>query len=203
LSKHVAGRKVLTLPEAPVNTLPKIWNQFACLDFIDSEFADHTGSGRRFDRLPLQEWQRAFLDRWSWRAPVPAPPAQLRLLRELRSRLRHLLVRAPAGRELDPNDTDYLNRNLALTPFVFKVQSHDGLKLVPVRRNWQWIRSELVRSAVQIITELDLRRLKVCANPDCSWLFYDESMNRTRLWCQANYCGNLLKVRDFRARHPH
>jgi predicted RNA-binding Zn ribbon-like protein len=197
----VAGRKVLVPLEAPVNPLPMIWNQFSCLDFIDSEFADHTGSGRRFDRLPLQEWQRAFLDRWNWQAPVPAPAAQLALLRKLRSRLRHVLVRASTGRGLDPNAINYLNRNLTATPFVFKVEGHDGLKLVPLRRNWQWIRSELVRSSVQVITELDPRRLKVCANPDCSWLFYDESMNRSRRWCQANYCGNLLKVRDFRARH--
>lgn len=29
---------------------------------------------------------------------------------------------------------------------------------------------------------------------------YDESRNRTRRWCEAGACGNLLKVRQFRER---
>ncbi|MCL6580471.1 MAG: CGNR zinc finger domain-containing protein [Firmicutes bacterium] len=41
---------------------------------------------------------------------------------------------------------------------------------------------------------------KVCANADCGWLFYDDSRNRSRRWCDGRYCGNLIKVRRFRAK---
>jgi len=33
-----------------------------------------------------------------------------------------------------------------------------------------------------------------------AWAFYDESKNRSRRWCSAAECGNLIKVRRFRER---
>jgi predicted RNA-binding Zn ribbon-like protein len=43
-------------------------------------------------------------------------------------------------------------------------------------------------------------RLKVCANPDCQWAFYDRSRNQQGNWCNMAVCGNRLKNRDLRAR---
>lgn len=43
-------------------------------------------------------------------------------------------------------------------------------------------------------------RLKLCANPDCAWAFYDRSRNRQGAWCTMAVCGNRLKNRRFRAR---
>lgn len=43
-------------------------------------------------------------------------------------------------------------------------------------------------------------RLKLCANPDCLWAFYDRSRNRQGTWCTMAVCGNRLKNRRFRAR---
>jgi predicted RNA-binding Zn ribbon-like protein len=43
-------------------------------------------------------------------------------------------------------------------------------------------------------------RLRVCANPDCRWAFYDRSRNQQGNWCDMAVCGNRLKNRDFRAR---
>ncbi len=44
-------------------------------------------------------------------------------------------------------------------------------------------------------------RLKLCANPECDWAFYDRSRNRQGAWCTMASCGNRLKNRRFRARH--
>ncbi len=178
-----------------------IWNEFACLDFVDSEFADHLGSGRIFDRLPLPRWQQAFLDRWSLvGAPVPAPPKKLKALLELRLRLRRLLEGASGRKDLGPTQLGYLNSLLAASPYVYKISNRQPMSPAPLRRDWDWVIAELVRSTVEIMTKFDSRRIKACANPDCSWLFYDESLNRSRRWCQSNYCGNLIKVREHRAR---
>ena len=43
-------------------------------------------------------------------------------------------------------------------------------------------------------------RLKVCANPDCQWAFYDRSRNQQGNWCDMAVCGNRLKNRELRAR---
>jgi predicted RNA-binding Zn ribbon-like protein len=43
-------------------------------------------------------------------------------------------------------------------------------------------------------------RLKVCANPDCRWAFYDRSRNQQGNWCNMAVCGNRLKNRELRAR---
>jgi predicted RNA-binding Zn ribbon-like protein len=43
-------------------------------------------------------------------------------------------------------------------------------------------------------------RLKVCANPDCRWAFYDRSRNQQGNWCNMAVCGNRLKNRQLRAR---
>jgi predicted RNA-binding Zn ribbon-like protein len=43
-------------------------------------------------------------------------------------------------------------------------------------------------------------RLKVCANPECQWAFYDRSRNQQGNWCDMAVCGNRLKNRELRAR---
>ncbi len=43
-------------------------------------------------------------------------------------------------------------------------------------------------------------RMKVCANPDCRWAFFDRSRNQQGNWCNMASCGNRLKNRELRAR---
>lgn len=43
-------------------------------------------------------------------------------------------------------------------------------------------------------------RLKLCANPDCQWAFYDRSHSRRGQWCDMATCGNKIKNRNLRAR---
>jgi len=44
-------------------------------------------------------------------------------------------------------------------------------------------------------------RLKGCANDTCRWLFYDQSKNRSRKWCEMQTCGNVINARAYRQRH--
>jgi len=43
-------------------------------------------------------------------------------------------------------------------------------------------------------------RLKACANPDCQWVYYDSSRNRSGRWCSMNECGDVMKARAYRQR---
>jgi predicted RNA-binding Zn ribbon-like protein len=75
---------------------------------------------------------------------------------------------------------------------------------------WTWIDSAdeleavlwpVARSAVELLTRGDLRRVKECPLPQgCSWLFYDQSKNISRRWCSMEGCGTLVKMRRYHAR---
>ncbi len=43
-------------------------------------------------------------------------------------------------------------------------------------------------------------RLKICANDECQWAFFDRSKNHQGNWCDMAVCGNRLKNRELRAR---
>jgi predicted RNA-binding Zn ribbon-like protein len=60
-----------------------------------------------------------------------------------------------------------------------------------------------VVSAVELLTEGDLARVKQCRGPadDCGWLFYDASRSGTRRWCSMEGCGSRSKMRRHYARH--
>lgn len=44
------------------------------------------------------------------------------------------------------------------------------------------------------------RRLSICQNPGCGWVFYDRSKNRSRRWCDMAVCGNRAKAARYRSR---
>jgi predicted RNA-binding Zn ribbon-like protein len=61
---------------------------------------------------------------------------------------------------------------------------------------------EVAQSAADLLTHGDLARLRLCGGDDCGWLFEDTSRSGTRRWCDMRDCGNVAKVRRFRARRP-
>lgn len=71
------------------------------------------------------------------------------------------------------------------------------LTLKPVKKDLNWILSEISASFIQLLS-IDDGRLRRCENPDCGWFFYDETRNRSKKCCDET-CSTLLKVRRFRA----
>ena len=60
---------------------------------------------------------------------------------------------------------------------------------------------QVVRSAADLLISDRLDRVRECAAENCSWLFLDQSRNRSRRWCDMTVCGNRSKVRRFRLGH--
>jgi predicted RNA-binding Zn ribbon-like protein len=58
----------------------------------------------------------------------------------------------------------------------------------------------VTRSAAVLLTSPEIDRIRVCAASDCDWLFFDETRNRSRQWCDMTVCGNRAKARRFQAR---
>ena len=77
-------------------------------------------------------------------------------------------------------------------------QTAAGVALEPAAS----IPDRLAFAAVDLLTGLDLTRLRACP-PDeggCGWLFLDHSRNNTRRWCVMADCGNQAKSRKLTAR---
>lgn len=171
------------------------------LDLVNSE--EWYGLGPLRDRLEEPAWLDGFLARHGLEgAGPPTPAARARLVR-LRALLRDSIQAIAAGKPPKAGDLDELNAFVAARPATPRLVRADGafrLEAVPEKTDWAWVLGEIALSFARLLAEGDLRRLKVCDNGDCALAFYDESKNRSRRWCSAAECGNLIKVRRFRER---
>ena len=61
-------------------------------------------------------------------------------------------------------------------------------------------RAAIAGSLAHYLADHDTRRLRVCANDGCRWLFVDRSPGGRRRWCDMRTCGNRAKVARHRAR---
>ena len=95
-----------------------------------------------------------------------------------------------------------LNLVLAPAPLIWQLSPATPatrLALAWRRPDWTAVMAATVTSYAQLLVSGGIDRIKVCANPDCSFMFYDETRNRSRRWCEASACGNLVRVRRHRA----
>jgi predicted RNA-binding Zn ribbon-like protein len=86
--------------------------------------------------------------------------------------------------------------------------------LTPHGDNYEWAwhpKSELIAailgpitlSALNLLLDGDLSRIKQCRGNDCGWLFFDSTKNKSRQWCDMSVCGNRAKASALRARIRH
>lgn len=74
----------------------------------------------------------------------------------------------------------------------------DGVELAPAD-DTSPVPGVLAALAEAALTGTD-RRLKVCAAPDCRWVFYDRSPANRGVWCSMDICGARHKMRAYRGR---
>ena len=190
-------------PSSRHEQVPLISEGELCLDLINSEHFDCRGRRGVEDNLTNPEWVAAFAQHWH--LPVTPPPDALALaaLRALRALLRQMFEAAATGQPATDAQLRELNVFLALAPVMRQVQrSGTGVRLqtIMLHEGWTAVASQIAASWVDILERILPARLKVCANPDCHWAFIDQSHNLSRSWCRQWACGNLMKVRQFRAR---
>lgn len=175
----------------------------ACLDLANSLVFQRGAVAE--DRLEQPGWLDHFLTRWDL-AEAGSPDADaFQRLRALRGTLRTLIEAMAAGEALPAAELTRLNKALADAPVYRRLNRHEAhyhLELAPAERDWNWVLAEIAASLAALLTQHDPTRVRICENPDCRWTFYDESRSRTRRWCE-DACGNLVKVRRFRAKQRH
>lgn len=172
-------------------------------DFLNSEWHDWRGGGRSEDRLDKPAWLAELLAGWNLSAPIPPEPAEIAALKELRALLRRMAEALVAHTAPCLEDLRKLNGVMAGGPVARQIaQTGDGhrLDLVPVRQDWPQTMAEIAASFARTLAEGEGARVRICENPDCLWVFYDDTRNRAKRFCDDKLCGNLMKVRRFRAR---
>ncbi len=60
--------------------------------------------------------------------------------------------------------------------------------------------AEMAMALADLIRGGELRRLKVCAAPDCHAVLFDVSRNRSKIFCDTGNCGNRQHVAAYRER---
>jgi len=182
------------------SAIPKHPSEFACIDLINSAFTHHLGQGPGFDRLPRREWRAWFLSRHGIEVD-PRHPVPVDQMAALRDQLRTILRNWARAGSLTADETDALDGLVSKTPLrqrVSQVSGRPELWVEPIDRDWTWAMATIAASAAELAGNGAPERLKVCANPDCSWMFYDRTLNRSRRFCSPSPCATVVRVRRFR-----
>jgi predicted RNA-binding Zn ribbon-like protein len=122
---------------------------------------------------------------------------------ELRNVVYGIGVALAAGKPPRSEDVDRLTRFHAECVRVGHLRRIKGLY------GWTWniveypveaILGPIVLSALSIVCQTDLSRIKQCPGGDCGWLFFDTTKNKNRRWCEMEVCGNRAKQSRLRHR---
>ncbi len=172
-----------------------------CLDVLHSDWHDWRGRGKDEDRLVEPGWVEQLVIRWG--LPVAGPPdadtiAALRSLRSLMQRIVHALLQKQEPSEQDLAALDTYLEGTPTRWHLVRTGKHYQLQQVSLHTDWNEVLGEVALSFTRLLVR-DPSRIKQCENPDCRWIYYDESANQSRRWCE-DPCANLMRVRRFRAR---
>jgi predicted RNA-binding Zn ribbon-like protein len=132
----------------------------------------------------------------TWELDRAAGPKELRESIELREWLYAALSALLASRI--PDLTQISARWAKAATRAELHMTSDGVRLRAATR----IADRLAFAAVDLLTELDLTRLRACPPDDggCGWLFLDHSRNNSRRWCVMADCGTAAKSRKLTER---
>jgi predicted RNA-binding Zn ribbon-like protein len=184
------------------------------LDFTNT--VDWRGTGRDHD------WLGDFSDLLAWchrTAFLPEPAiaelarraaahprqaaAALQQALELREAAAALLRAALGGRSPAAEPLGVFNRYLGKALSHAVLQPGTGsernyrLELVTGDAPLEDVTLRLARQAADLLTAFDPSRLKVCGNPECGWMFLDNTRNASRRWCDMAACGNRAKAKRY------
>jgi predicted RNA-binding Zn ribbon-like protein len=139
--------------------------------------------------------------------PESDPRAAESLLQKsqlLANSLRKCFYAQLANRRLAPEWITPINLILQIT------EGHDELvwegsggriQFIAREGGLDWLLAAIARSAAELIAEGSKARLRVCANRECGYFFYDDSRTHQRRWCSMAVCGNRHKVANYARRH--
>jgi predicted RNA-binding Zn ribbon-like protein len=201
MTKFHRMKKTMTIAALPidstrlccnfVNTLYS-WKKEASYDFL----ADYETFIDWCHKLDV--FEEAHLHQLRQKAKKEPNEAMITMdrIREIRLLL-HQLISAIAGNDrgkivqclaiIHPFLADALPRiNLEFTGNDFII-SYPQATVQLISPTWP-----VLKSLYDLLTEDDMIRIKAC--PSCGWVFYDETKNGKRRWCNPLHCGTKDKM---------
>ena len=182
-----------------------------CLEFVNTEGLERNGPPDRLQDLGLfLEWatRHSLVDRGEAQTLAAGEPEAsesfLRRAQVLREALYRVLAAQVSGSRPPKEDLAIVNGELA--------EGLPKLRLDWVRRGFELVPSggtvtlegllwPIAASAADLLRSPLFERVKECRADGCSWMFIDESKNRSRRWCDMADCGNRAKARRYYHRH--
>ncbi|TCR65385.1 CGNR zinc finger domain-containing protein [Bosea sp. BK604] len=201
------------LPASRAASLPLIASELA-LDFTNSvadrggpQHAEYLHSGSDIILWAHHAQLLSDDDRDGALALVGADEALGSLLLAEAHALRETIyeIGAALARRETPREED----RAALTAFHARCLGKARLSASNDSFAWTWeprtalieaVLGPIALSALSMLTQQDLARVKRCEGEHCGWLIFDTTKNRRRRWCEMEVCGNRAKIRAFRAR---
>lgn len=158
------------------------------------------------DTLGDQAALDVFLDSYGWTGRRDRDAAELDAVHRIRTRLGRIWAAAGQldGAEertvelvndllADTRATPWLTRHPEMPEWHLHLASADD----PLA---QRMGAEMAMALADLIRAGELRRLKICAAPDCGAVLIDLSRNRSRMFCDTGNCGNRQHVAAYRER---
>ena len=115
-----------------------------------------------------------------------------------RDLLLSIFISVANGRSVSTQRLSELNAALAENPGVLRMhRKSDRIEMdwTSADEGLQQVLFAVLTSAAELLASDRLGRVRECASDDCTWLFVDESRNRSRRWCDMRACGNRMKAR--------
>lgn len=169
------------------------------LDLVNSELWD--GFGNFSEMLDDPAWIAGFMKFWKFRVPTePFPSPEFKALRKL---IRYVVQQAESKGQVHMEHLEMVNEWLKVPSIVRLVEDQNGLRLAMSadreHRGWPMVLASIVSGFAQSLVEHEHKRLKICSNGDCKWVFLDRTRGNVRRWCSNATCGNRARVRKARA----
>ena len=123
-------------------------------------------------------------------------------IRRVRDAVRKVAYAVAENRPASTSALNEVNRALKAREIIELEPAADGIT-VSHRHVGDPVDDALARLAqpvVQAIAAGHEDRIRICANDECRWVFYDESPTGRRRWCDMSTCGNRAKAARHRAR---
>lgn len=141
---------------------------------------------------------QAFYDGWGYTGSRPHSNAELRAVREVRPRLRRLLL---ADRD---DAVPLINNILAEQRAMPQLVRHDHLDwhihaVSDDRPMHERVLVETAMAMIDVVRADEMSRLQVCEADGCDGLVLDLSRNRSRRYCSTT-CGNRAAQAAYRSR---
>lgn len=170
------------------------------LEFINSHWYN---THKPFqERLADAQWLAAFCEKWQL-PHVDASEETVSALLDLRAFLSQAATEICLTGTLPEAHLEMLNAYLHTAeaypslnrsgPSGFRLDTaspSDGVRAAIHR---------IALSFARLLAEHSPLHLKQCGNPECGWIFYDDTKGHTKKWCDKT-CASLMKVRKHRAR---